>query len=172
MTFRSGTFNLVNFPDQYQCPSHYDDDGVLRDCECGRCGDQPPNTPLNADDRLAPIEWLADDLLTVIDDATPDELPGLHAKLTALVSGLQEREDEWHPKYRKKHELQAEIATNEAWYALLDRLLDGTTTIHLDTQPNNPVEGKIEPMLFKTEIKAAIEAERKRLKEAGDVRTT
>lgn len=49
---------------------------------------------------------------------------------------------------------------------VLDRLLDGTTTIHLDTQPNNPVEGKIEPMLFKTEIKAAIEAERNKLKES------
>ena len=61
---------------------------------------QPQNTPLNADDRLAPIEWLLDDLLVTIDDATPEELPYLHAKLTALVSGLQGREDEWHPKYR------------------------------------------------------------------------
>lgn len=26
--------------EMYQCPSYYDDDGVLQDCECGKC-DKP-----------------------------------------------------------------------------------------------------------------------------------
>ena len=49
---------------------------------------------------------------------------------------------------------------------VLDRLLNGTTTIHLDTEPNNPVKSNIEPLLFKAEIKAAIKAERNKLKES------
>jgi len=24
--------------EQYLCPSYYDDDGILRDCTCGKCG--------------------------------------------------------------------------------------------------------------------------------------
>lgn len=39
--------------DQYTCPSYYDDEGVLRDCECGRCGDQPDNTQVELDEILS-----------------------------------------------------------------------------------------------------------------------
>ena len=53
---------------------------------------------------------------------------------------------------------------NKQVEAVLDRLLNGTTTIYLDTEPNNPVKSNIEPLLFKAEIKAAIRAERNKLK--------
>jgi len=29
--------------EMYQCPSYYDDDGVLQDCKCGRCDEQISN---------------------------------------------------------------------------------------------------------------------------------
>jgi hypothetical protein len=45
----------------------------------------------NAGDELAPFEWLIDDLVGTILDASPDELPRLHAKLQALASAVEER---------------------------------------------------------------------------------
>ena len=29
--------------EMYQCPSYYDDDGVLQDCECGMCDEKLSN---------------------------------------------------------------------------------------------------------------------------------
>ncbi|WP_298585146.1 hypothetical protein [uncultured Kocuria sp.] len=33
--------------DQYKCQSYYDDDDVLRDCLCGKCGDMPQSKALD-----------------------------------------------------------------------------------------------------------------------------
>lgn len=44
-----------------------------------------------SEDLLAPIEWLVDDLCTTIMDASPEELPDLHNKLTALAEAIQVR---------------------------------------------------------------------------------
>lgn len=83
---------------------------------------------------------------------------------------LREQIDSWsYGKYSDRIDELLDLITaytNKQVEGVLDRLLDGTTTIHLDTQPNNPVESKIEPMFFKAEIKAAIEAERNKLKES------
>ncbi len=43
-------------------------------------------------EELAPIDGIYDDLITTILDSSPEELPELHAKLTALASALDNRE--------------------------------------------------------------------------------
>lgn len=49
----------------------------------------PPN--IEGEDRVAPVDWLIDDLVTTILDATPEELPKSYAKLEALATAIDTR---------------------------------------------------------------------------------
>ena len=60
--------------DQYKCPSYYDDDNILRDCTCGKCGETTPQ------------DWREEAV-----DEIVDEHPWIYRLEEALVN-----EDKYH----------------------------------------------------------------------------
>lgn len=42
--------------EQYKCPSYYDDDGLLRDCKCGKCGYDNERWPFKSTNEMKKVD--------------------------------------------------------------------------------------------------------------------